>query len=116
MQIKIPAESSLLSHVQFLRELLDNDVVEAMAWTGTRDMVADGLTKGTVDRTALQQAMAGDVYVRHEFKLWRSPLATRACNLPPETTALVTYRFDESKSEGARSSESLCDTLTGCSS
>ena len=77
VQVKVPAESSLLSHIQFLRELLDNDVVEAIAWADTRDMLADGLTKGTVDRTALQQAMDGDQQVRQEARLWRSPLAAR---------------------------------------
>ena len=81
VQIKVPAESSLLSHIQFLRELLDNNVVEALAWTDTRDMVADGLTKSSVDRTALLDAMAGSVHVRHESKLWRSPLAARASQL-----------------------------------
>ena len=78
VQIKVPAESSLLSHIQFLRELLDNNVIEALAWSDTRDMLADGLTKGSVDRTALLDAMAGNVHVYHDYKLWRSALAARA--------------------------------------
>ena len=35
-----------------MRELLDTKVLEALVWLDTRDMVADGLTKGSVDRDA----------------------------------------------------------------
>ena len=57
--IKHPAEKSLLSHVQFLRELLDSHVLGALMWVDTRDMVSDGLTKGAVDRDALHKVMDG---------------------------------------------------------
>ena len=46
--IKTPAEKSLLCHVQFLRELLDYGVLAAIVWLDTRDMLSDGLTKGSV--------------------------------------------------------------------
>ena len=49
---KTPAEKSLLCHVQYLRELLDKDVLQQIVWIDTRDMYADGLTKGAVQRTA----------------------------------------------------------------
>ena len=81
-QIKIPAEKSLLSHIQYLRELLDKNVLEALWWLDTRDMIADGLTKGAVERTALHQLMSGYELIAKEFKVWRSPLAgriTRTC-------------------------------------
>jgi hypothetical protein len=39
--IKIPAEKSLLCHVQFIRELLDRQVLHMLAWFDTRDMSAD---------------------------------------------------------------------------
>ena len=38
-------------------------------------MFADGLTKGSVDRTALRDAMAGKFLVKHGAKEWSSPLA-----------------------------------------
>ena len=43
--IKIPADNSMLSHVQSMRELVDCRVVTALGWTDTRDMVADGATQ-----------------------------------------------------------------------
>ena len=55
--IKIPAEKPLLSHTQYTRELLGTKVLEAPVWLDTRDMVADGLTKGSVDRDALHTCM-----------------------------------------------------------
>ena len=47
---KKPAEKSLLTHVLYLRELLDAKVIQFLAWIDTRDMAADGLTKGAVGR------------------------------------------------------------------
>ena len=70
--VKIPAEKSLLSHVQYLRELQDTKVLEALIWIDTRDMVADGLTKGAVDREALHHCMSGLWKISHEAKLWKS--------------------------------------------
>ena len=63
--LKIPAEKSLLSHVQYLREILEIKVMEAILWIDTRDMIADGLTKGAVDRVALHGAMAGTWTIQH---------------------------------------------------
>ena len=68
--LKIPAEKSLLSHVQYLRELLDTMVIEALLWIDTRDMIADGLTKGAVDRTALHEVMSGTWTIQHAAKCW----------------------------------------------
>ena len=55
--IKLPAEKSLLCHVQFVRELLERRVLEYMAWIDTRDMTSDGLPKGAVSRELLHQVM-----------------------------------------------------------
>ena len=72
--LKIPAEKSLLSHVQYLRELLDTKVIEAILWIDTRDMIADGLTKGAVDRAALHETMAGTWTIQHAVKCWTAIL------------------------------------------
>ena len=69
--VKIPAENGALCHLLYLRELLECNVLHALIWTDTRDMLADGLTKGAVDREALHQIMSGDVIVTKEMKLWR---------------------------------------------
>jgi len=68
--IKTPAEKSLLCHIQFIRELLDRGVYQAMCWLDTRDMLADGLTKGCVDRSLLHLAMDGHFQFKHDVKVW----------------------------------------------
>ena len=68
--IRAPAEKSLLSHVQFVRELLDQGTIRALIWLDTRDMVADGMTKGAVDRAAIENCMGGKIEIKHELKRW----------------------------------------------
>ena len=69
--IKAPAEKGLLSHIQYIRELLDIGVIDALMWIDTRDMHSDGLTKGAVDRELLHTLMDGRMEFKHEFKLWQ---------------------------------------------
>ena len=69
--IKTPAEAGILCHLLWLRELLDNDVLFAICWLDTRDMLADGLTKGAVERIALHDMMEGKLEIKHPAKLWR---------------------------------------------
>jgi len=71
--VKIPADNGVLVHCLYLRELLDNNILTALVWLDTRDMLADGLTKGAVERLALHQAMGGQVVLNHasDAKLWR---------------------------------------------
>jgi len=70
--LKTPAEKSLLSHVQFLRDMLDNRVIKHIVWIDTRDMYADGLTKGSVSRDALLELMDGNMILRHDSEQWTS--------------------------------------------
>ena len=46
-------EEHLLIHVLKLREFLKRKIVKSLWWADTRDMVADGLTKGSLDRNAI---------------------------------------------------------------
>ena len=68
--IKIPAEKSLPSHIQYIGEFLDTKVLEALVWLDTRGMVADGLTKGSVDRDALHACMHGIWLLLHSAQSW----------------------------------------------
>ena len=70
--IKPPAEKGLLAHVQYLRELLDNHVLLYIVWLDTRDMTADGTTKGSVDRESLHMLMSGILRIVHAAKVWKS--------------------------------------------
>ena len=68
--IKIPSDNGTLMHVQYMRELLDTKVVHSLIWSDTRDMCADGMTKGTVDRMLLDKCMQGTSEVNHQMKVW----------------------------------------------
>ena len=81
--LKIPAERSLLSHVQYLRELLDTKVLEALVWIDTRDMCADGLTKGSIDRELLHAVMGGIWTLQHEAKCWTATRKQRPRHILP---------------------------------
>ena len=70
--IKIPVDTGNLSHVQYMRELLDCRVITPIGRTDTRDMDADGARKGVVDRSLLHECMTGTSAIRHEVKLWRA--------------------------------------------
>ncbi len=73
--VKMPAEKFLLSHIQFLRELCDKYIVTCLTWCDTRDMLADGLTKGKCERDSVATAMAGSFTMKHEVKSWTAPQA-----------------------------------------
>ena len=73
--VKQPADKSLWIHVQYLRELLDDHTVDTIRWIDTQDMASDGLTKGSVDREALDQVMAGKYVYKQEALRWRAVLA-----------------------------------------
>ena len=69
--VKTPADNGVLCHIQYLRELLDEGILYALVWADTRDMLADGLTKGSIDREQLHALMDGKVEVKHDIKIWR---------------------------------------------
>ena len=75
VMVKPPAEKGLLAHCQYLRELLDNRVLHMLAWLDTRDMGADGLTKGAVERSSLHSIMDGVLKLLHTSKVWMPSLA-----------------------------------------
>jgi hypothetical protein len=75
-QVKAPAEKALLSHVQYLRELLDRKICTHLVWLDTRDMVTDGLTKGSVDRSAIDLLMSGTYQWTHKAEFWHTKLET----------------------------------------
>ena len=68
--IKTPADQSLLWHVQYLGEMLDNGVVSAIVWLGARDITSDARTKGAVSRDALIAIMDGNLKFVHAAKVW----------------------------------------------
>ena len=67
---KIPTEKGLMVLLRWLREQLETGRCYAIVWVDTRDMLADALTKGSVDRAALHQVMEGTWHVQHEPNIW----------------------------------------------
>ena len=53
--VKPPEEKTMLLHLLKVREWLDHGVVRRLWWCDTDDMLADGMTKGAVDRDAILQ-------------------------------------------------------------
>ena len=70
--IKVPADNGVLSHIQYIRGLLDTKVLQWIFWVDTRDMCADGLTKGSVQRDALHDLMSGRLTLERGTKGWSS--------------------------------------------
>jgi hypothetical protein len=66
--MKAPTEKTLLGHVMWLRELLMAGVIDSVQWCDTRDMTADGHTKGIIDRSGLIEVMHGIQAFKHDLK------------------------------------------------
>ena len=68
--IKTPADNSCLLQLLALREHINVGTLSVLCWCDTRDMIADGLTKGAVDRTALDSVLNGVVEVSKPMKVF----------------------------------------------
>lgn len=70
--VKTPADKILLLHALALRDHLEAGQLSKLNWIDTRDMVADALNKGTIDRGALRQFFEhGQWKLCHDVKSWR---------------------------------------------
>ncbi len=56
-EVCTPQEASLKLHLITIRDRLARGILRSVSWSDTRDMVADALTKGGIDRTMLLQVM-----------------------------------------------------------
>ena len=66
--VRIPTEKNLAVHLFWLKELLDTRALTTLRWVDTRDMHADGHTKGSVPRDAILQLMSGVFKYSKEYK------------------------------------------------
>ena len=74
LQGKLPSEGSTLHHVQWIQELMERQILEALFWTDTRDMISDGMTKGSIARAAIRTAMElGCWKLNHPFQRHHRP-------------------------------------------
>ena len=68
--LKTPTEKTLLGHVAWLRELLDIGIIKQVCWCDTRDMTADGHTKGSIARDLSFKLMQGEQRFEHDVKTY----------------------------------------------
>ena len=66
--LKTPTEKTLLGHISWIRELLELGIIQSVQWCDTRDMTADGHTKGVIDRFLLLELMQGKQKYIHDIK------------------------------------------------
>ena len=66
--LKTPTESTLLGHISWIRQMMSTGIVHSIQWCGTREMTADGHTKGSIDREGILQVMSGRQAFAHEVK------------------------------------------------
>jgi hypothetical protein len=67
---KPPSENSLAGHVLWMREMHDKGLLANILWVDTRDMYADGLTKGSIPRDGIVEAMQGKIKLLHDVDLF----------------------------------------------
>jgi hypothetical protein len=67
--VKLPAEKSLTIQLQWLREQVQRGSIKYLVWMDTRDMAADGLTKGSCERELLHAIMSGKLLVRNAVQI-----------------------------------------------
>ena len=68
--LKAPTEKNLANHLFWVREWLEIGILDQLRWCDTRDMVADGLTKGAVEHKALFEVLRGEWHCEHDAMLW----------------------------------------------
>ena len=85
---KMPAEKTLYTHIAWMRDLLKAGIVRAVSWVDTRDMLADALTKGKIDRQAILSAMSGLWKLEFDRKTYRP--SKQCISLKQSDTTLCT--------------------------
>ena len=73
--VKQPSEKNLHMHLLWIRELLDRHIISKLIWVDTRDMVADGLTKGCISRSAIIDLLSNARWKpENPIASWQSPI------------------------------------------
>ena len=66
--LKTPNDKALLLHAKALREYVGRQV-SVLTWVDTRDMIADALNKGIIDRKAIRDFFTkGEWHIEREVK------------------------------------------------
>ena len=109
-RLKAPAEKNWLVHLLWLREKIERGVLTDLWWFDTRDMTADGHTKGSIRRNAIREVAAGSVTRQHPFKKltemlqtgWQNPSTVPAATNDDEGfNTLVLHMVDDMENQSS---------------
>ena len=89
--LKKPTECTLLGHISWIRQMMERGIVQSVQWCDTRDMTADGHTKGSIDRELLLQVMAGSQTYKYDVKRHTPYRAGRTSTSEPAQSATHGY-------------------------
>ena len=78
---RTPTEKLMLCQLLWIREICDKQILTALTWLDTRDMTADGHTKGSISRGALISVMQGSLEQEHPGQSRRAKGATTTAKL-----------------------------------
>ena len=71
----IPTEQSLIMLLLQLKESMRSGTIKTIVWADTRDLIADGLTKGSIARAALLAfSMTSLWQLRHTIEIFTEPV------------------------------------------
>ena len=110
-QLKIPAEQNFIVHLQWLKNKLECGVIRKLIWCDTRDMSADGHTKGSIDRTLLLKLMGGHQNFNYDVKRYRPQRLAASKKVNAHICENSCENFCEKQCEN--SSRELCDATGG---
>jgi hypothetical protein len=72
------ADKSMIFHVKAFRHMFMTGQLASSTWLDTRDVLADGLTKGKIDRHALMKALNTRKWiVEHPSVTWKHPCSAQ---------------------------------------
>ena len=82
-----PAERSFKLHFISVRDRMTHGLIRRRYWVDTRDMLADGLTKGGIDGLLLHRCSNGCKYVsKHHWVAHSTILGSSITNVSKEAT------------------------------
>ena len=70
----IPTEQSLIMLLLQIKESMRTGTIKSIVWADTRDLIADGLTKGSIARLALLNVSMTSLWkLKHTFEIFVEP-------------------------------------------
>ena len=84
-EVKTPNDKIMLVHALKLREHLERGQLNRLVWIDTRDMVSDGLNKGSISRDALKLLMMQAVVrLAHDHMVFQTAPKTSHDDMEPD--------------------------------